>query len=46
MAWLLAPLARHAPDPRHSVGAHLEDNVAAADIELTDDEMAVLEAAA
>ena len=44
LAWLLAPLRPHAADPRHDSVAHLEENLAAGDVELDADDLATLEA--
>ncbi len=37
-----APLAGDAADPRHVDVAHLEENVAAAELRLSDEELALL----
>jgi pyridoxine 4-dehydrogenase len=44
LAWLLGALSRHAPDPRTANVSHLEDNGAAAEIKLTDEESSQLDA--
>jgi pyridoxine 4-dehydrogenase len=46
LAWVLARSAVMAPIPGTSSVQHLEENLAAADIRLSDDELAALEAAA
>jgi len=46
LAWLLQSSPNHIPIPGTSSGAHLEENYAAATLELSADEMATLEAAA
>ena len=46
LAWLLAKSPVMLPIPGTSSVAHLEENVAAADLRLTDEELATLEAAA
>jgi pyridoxine 4-dehydrogenase len=46
LAWLLAKSPVMLPIPGTASVAHLEENIAAADLELTDQEMATLEAAA
>jgi pyridoxine 4-dehydrogenase len=46
LAWLLQRSEVMLPIPGTSTVSHLEENVAAADIELTDDEVATLDAAA
>jgi aryl-alcohol dehydrogenase-like predicted oxidoreductase len=46
LAWLLARSAVMVPIPGTSSVAHLEENLGAADVELTADELAELEAAA
>ena len=46
LAWLLQSSPNHIPIPGTSSGAHLEENYAAAMLELSADEMATLDAAA